>query len=79
MRCVPWVDATGNVIVRRQLKRYRVLSFFLKATAVPLGIEAYLVPSLVARTAGCCSYGTPNAASLGEAPRQAEEEECRRR
>ena len=34
------IDATGNVIVRRQLKRRYVLSFFQKLPPCLVGIEA---------------------------------------
>ena len=68
------VDAAGNVIVRRQLKRRYVLPFFQKLPPCLIGIEACASPSLVARTAGSWSYGAPDAAGLREALRQAAEE-----
>jgi transposase len=34
------IDATGNVIIRRQLKRRHVLAFFQKLSACLVGIEA---------------------------------------
>jgi transposase len=35
------VDAAGQVVVRRQLKRRHVLAFFQKLPPCPVGIEAY--------------------------------------
>ena len=46
------IDATGNVVVRRQLKRRHVLPFFQKLPPCLVGIEACaIVASLVARAA----------------------------
>ena len=60
------VDAAGNVIVRRQLKRRYVLPSFPEATAVPRRHRSLrLVSSLVARTAGSWSYGALDAAVSG--------------
>ena len=35
------IDAAGNVVIRRQLKRRRVLAFFQKLPGCVVGIEAY--------------------------------------
>ena len=69
------VDAAGNVIVRRQLKRRYVFAILSEAAAVPHRHRSLrFIPSLVARTAGSWSYGAPDAAGLREALRQAAEE-----
>jgi transposase len=74
------VDAAGNVIVRRQLKRRYVFAILAEVTAVPRWHRSMcVVPSLVARIAGSWSYGAPDAAGLREALRQATQERCRRR
>jgi transposase len=65
------VDAAGNVIVRRQLKRRYVLPFFQKLPPCLVGIEACASSHQVARTAGSWSYGALDAARLREALRQA--------
>ena len=64
------VDAAGNVIVRRQLKRRYVLPFFQKLAVSCWHRSLRLISSLVARTAGSWSYGAPDAAGLREALRQ---------
>src|SRR6516162_7697585 len=72
------VDAQGKVIVRRQLKRRYVLSFFQKLPPCLIGIEACLLTLLVARTAGARAYGADYASGLRKALRQAAEERfCR--
>ena len=62
------VDAAGNVIVRRQLKRRYVLPFFQKLPPCLIGIEAC-----------ASSHRAPNAGGLRETLRQASEERCCRR
>jgi hypothetical protein len=44
------VDANGQVVIRRQLKRRSVLAFFQKLPPCLVGIEACASSSLVART-----------------------------
>ena len=69
------VDAAGQVVIRRQLKRRAVLAFFQKLPAMPgwhRGLR--LVALLVARAPGTWSYGAADAAGLREALRQAAEE-----
>jgi transposase len=74
------VDAAGNVIVRRRLKRRYVLPFFQRLPPCLVWHRSMcVVPSLVARIAGSWSYGAPDAAGLREALRQATQERCRRR
>ena len=69
------VDAAGNVIVRRQLKRRYVFAILPEATAVSCWHRSLrLISSLVARTAGSWSYGALDAARLREALRQATQE-----
>ena len=63
------VDAGGQVIVRRQLKRRYVLTFFQKLSSCLVGIEACGSPSTG-------SYRAVDAAGLCETPRQAAEERC---
>ena len=49
------VDAAGNVIIRRQLKRRYVLAFFEEAATVPDRHRSVrLVASLVTRTSRSC-------------------------
>ena len=69
------VDAQGQVVIRRQLKRRYVLAFFQEAAAMPgrhRGLR--LVASLVARAPGARAYRAADAAGLREALRQAAEE-----
>ena len=65
------VDADGQVVFRRQLKRRYVLAFFEKLPPCLVGIEACLVASLVARAPGSRPYRSPDAAGLRETLRQA--------
>ena len=72
------VDAEGQVVIRRQLKRRYVLAFFQKLPAVPGRHRSLrLVASLVARAQGARPHGAADAAGLREALRQAAEERCR--
>jgi transposase len=69
------VNAGGQVVIRRQLKRRDVLAFFQKLPPCLVGIEACrLGTPLVARTAGTGSHRSVDAAGLCEALRQAAEE-----
>ena len=69
------VDAGGQVIVRRQLKRRYVLTFFQKLSPCLVGIESLrLGAPLVARAPGTGSYRAVDAAGLCEAVCQAAEE-----
>ena len=71
------VDAAGEVVIRRQLKRRSVLAFFQKLPRCLVGIEACAsVAPLVARTPSTWPHRTTDAASLREALRQASEERC---
>jgi transposase len=71
------VDAAGQVVIRRQLKRRHVLAFFPEAAGMPRWHRGLcLVASLVARTSGTPSYRAIDAASLREALRQALKERC---
>jgi transposase len=65
------VDAAGQVVIRRQLKRRHVLAFFQKLPPCLVGIEA---SPLVARTPGTWPYRAIDAAGLREALRQTAEE-----
>ena len=67
------VDAAGQVVIRRQLKRRSVLAFFQKLPSCLVGIEACASP-LVARTSGAWAYCAADAASLREALCKAAEE-----
>ena len=72
------VDAAGQVVIRRQLKRRYVLAFFQKLPSVPRWYRGLrFVTSLVARAPGARAHGAPDAAGLREALRQATEERCR--
>ena len=69
------VDATGKVVIRRQLKRRSVLTFLSEAATMPgwhRGLR--LVPPLVARTSGARPYRSADAAGLREALCQTAEE-----
>jgi transposase len=68
------VDAGGQAVIRRQLKRRHVLAFFQKLSPCLVGIEACASAPLVARTAGTGSHRAVDAAGLCEALRQAAEE-----
>src|SRR5262249_4741351 len=73
------VDAAGNVIVRRQLKRRYVL-VLSEATGVPHRHRSLrFVASLVTRAHRTRAYGAPDAGGLREALCQAAEERCCRR
>ena len=69
------VDAGGQVVIRRQLKRRYVLAFFQKFATMPdrhRGLR--LVAPLVARAAGTWSRRAADAAGLREALCQTAEE-----
>jgi len=67
------VDAAGQVVVRRQLKRRQVLAFFQRLCLV--GHRSLrLIALLVTRAAGAWSHRAPDATGLREALRQATEE-----
>jgi transposase len=71
------IDAVGNVIVRRQLKRRYILRFFQKLPPCPLVLRLRFITSLVARGPGTRAHGAPDASGLREALRQATEERRR--
>jgi transposase len=66
------VDAEGNVLIRRQLKRRYVLAFFERLPPCLVGIEACATSHHWSRW----TYGASDAAGLCEALRQATEERC---
>ena len=69
------VDAGGQVIVRRQLKRRYVLTLLPEAIAMSGRYRSLRVCSpLVSRAPSAGSYGAVDAAGLCEALRQAAEE-----
>ena len=69
------VDAAGQVVIRRQLKRRYVLTFFQKLSPCLVGIEACASSHHWSReTPGAWSYRAIDAAGLCEALRQAAEE-----
>jgi len=70
------VDADGQVVFRRQLKRRYVLAFFQKVPSCLVGMEMCDIASLVARTAGAWAYGAADAAGLREALRQTADGHC---
>ena len=43
------VDAEGNVLIRRQLKRHYVLAFFQKLSPCLVGIEACATSHIIGR------------------------------
>ena len=68
------VDAAGQVVVRRQLKRRYVLAFFEKLPACLIGIEACASSHIGRAAPGAWAQGAANASGLREALRQAPEE-----
>ena len=63
------IDAAGQVVIRRQLKRRYVLSF-PEVAPVPGGHRSLrLITPLVARAQGARPHGAANAAGLREALR----------
>jgi transposase len=72
------VDAGGQVIIRRQLKRRYVLAFFQKLPPPPclVGIEACASSHHWSRVPGTGSHRAVDPAGLCEALRQAAEERC---
>ena len=68
------VDATGQVVVRRQLKSPRPGVLSAAATVPGWHRGLRLVTPLVARAPGAGSHGAADAAGLREALRQATEE-----
>ena len=73
------VDAYGNMVVRRQLKRRYVLPFFKKLPPCLVGIEACATSHHRSRELrGTRPYRSADAAGLREALPQAPEERCRR-
>jgi transposase len=67
------VDATGQVVIRRQLKRRHVLAFFQKLSLCLVGIEACASSHHWSRVLQG-SQGVVDTAGLCEALRQAAEE-----
>ena len=70
------VDAAGQVLIRRQLKRRAVLAFFQKLAVCLVGIEACAPRRITGRASSKLTrpFGAVDAAGLGEALRQASEE-----
>ena len=71
------IDAEGNVLIRRQLKRRFVLAFFEKLPPCLVGIEACATSHHWSRELKALGpYRALDAAGLCEALRQAAEERC---
>jgi transposase len=70
------VDAGGEVVIRRQLKRRHVLAFFQKLPPCLVGIEACASSHYWSRELQR-PYRAIDAAGLREALRQTAEERCR--
>ena len=69
------VDAAGQAVIRRQLKRRYVLAFFQKLPPCLIGIEACASSHYWSRELRALGHTrTPDAAGLCEALRQAAEE-----
>ena len=68
------VDAAGQVLIRRQLKRRAVLAFFQKLPVCLVGIEACASSHYWSRELQARPFGAVDAAGLREALRQASEE-----
>ena len=72
------IDAEGNVVIRRQLKRRYVPGVLSEAAAVPRRDRGLcVVAPLVTRAPGARPHRSADAAGLREALRQATEERCR--
>ena len=72
------VDADGNVILRRQLKRRYVMAFFQKLPPCLVGIEACASSHYWSRELQACGqHRSADAAGLREALRQTTQERCR--
>ena len=72
------VDAEGNVILRRQLKRRYVLAFFQKLPPCLVGIEACASSHHWSRELQALRpHRSADAAGLREALRQTTQERCR--
>ena len=71
------VDATGQVVIRRQLKRRYVLAFFQKLTPCLVGIEACASSHHWSRELQALGHRAADAAGLRETLRQTAEERCR--
>jgi transposase len=71
------VDAAGQVVLRRQLRRRHVLAFFQKLPPCLVGIEVCASSHHWSpRAAGTMSYGAIDASGLCEALRQAAVPRC---
>ena len=71
------IDAEGNVLIRRQLKRRYVLAFFEKLRPCLVGIEACATSHHWSRELKALGHNVrSDAAGLCEALRQAAEERC---
>jgi transposase len=68
------VDAAGQVLIRRQLKRRAVLAFFQKLPVCLVGIEACASSHYWSRELQALGHGALDAAGLREALRQASED-----
>ena len=69
------VDAAGQVVIRRQLRRPAGPGIFPEATAMPGGDRGLrVIAPLVSRAAGAGAYGAVDASGICEALRQAAEE-----
>ena len=70
------VDAAGNVIIRRQLKRRYVLAFFEKLTPCLIGIEACASSHHWSRELQALGHTAADAAGLCEVLCEATQERC---
>ena len=68
------VDAAGEVVIRRQLKRRYVVAFFQKLPPCLIGMEACASSHYWSRELQALGHIVPDAASLREALRQTTEE-----
>jgi len=74
------VDAAGQVVIRRQLRRRHVQAFFSETAAVPGRDQGLrVIAPLVPRAAGVGTYGATDASGLCEALCQAAKERQHRR
>jgi transposase len=70
------VDAAGQVLVRRQLKRRHVLAFFQKLPPCPVGIEAFASSHHWSRELQALGHIVRLMPSLRDALRQAAEDDA---
>jgi transposase len=70
------IDAAGNVLVRKALRRAQMLPFFSKHSPCLVGMEACGTSHHWARLGAAGPSGSPDAAGLRDAVRKARQKRC---